>query len=113
MLARLASAALLGLTVGPASAQWNGHLTLSTDQIQRGQTQSDRQGAASAALSYQHAGGLYASIEAASASREQFTGGAGYSLTPELGWRASWGPQDFWHAGVAWRSQRFPQARRR
>lgn len=122
---RLRTALLLGVAGSfaglalPAQAQWNGHLAITSDQISRGQTQSDREPSASALLGWRLNGGsfsgLYASLAAARVSDKQFTGSSGVSLTPEIGWARGWGEEQSegqtLQTGVLLRSQTFPGAR--
>jgi Bacterial protein of unknown function (Gcw_chp) len=113
-LARVGSALLAAglLTHLPARAEWFGGVGITSDNIERGVSQSDRQASVNAQLGLRHAAGAYASLGIASVSDTQYVGSDGYKLMPEIGWSLT----DFvenkdWRVGVSLRGQLFPGAR--
>lgn len=102
-------AGLLASTV--ARADWSAAVGLSSDNIERGVSQSDRSPTLSANLAWRQAAGVYASVGASGVSREQYVGSDGYRLMPELGWSTEFGQALDGRAGVFLRGQYFPGAR--
>jgi hypothetical protein len=104
--------AAFGLALAAAAApraEVFGHVTLASDNIERGVSQSDRRPSLSALLGARHgASGLYAQLGAASVSDRQYLGSDGYQLRPELGWARE---ADKWRFGLALNAQLFPGAR--
>ncbi len=94
-----------------AQAEWSGAVGLTSDNIERGVSQSDRGPTVSANLAWRHATGVYASLGASGVSREQYVGSDGYKLMPELGWSTEFGQPVDGRAGVFLRGQCFPGAR--
>ena len=111
--ARLGSAFFLAaLMASPlARAEWSGAAGLTSDNIERGVSQSDRRPTVTASLAWRHATGAYAGLGASGVSRAQYAGSDGYKLIPELGWSGEFGHADDWHAGAFLRGQYFPGAR--
>ncbi len=106
------TAALAVASISPAArADWFGHVELRSDQIERGVSQSDHRAGLAAALGWSHRSGAYGSLGIASVSDAQFSGSAGYKLTPEIGWQHDIDPH--WTAGMLLRGQLFPGARGR
>ena len=93
-----------------ARAEWSGAAGLTSDNIERGVSQSDRRPTFTASLAWRHATGMYASLGASGVSRAQYAGGDGYKLAPELGWSGAFGQADDWHAGTFLRGQYYPGA---
>jgi hypothetical protein len=113
-LARLGGALLAaGLFFhAPAHAEWFGGIGITSDNIGRGVSQSNRKASVNATLGLRHAAGAYASMGIASVSDLQFVGSNGYKLMPELGWAfADLGKNKDWRAGLSLRGQLFPGAR--
>jgi Bacterial protein of unknown function (Gcw_chp) len=103
---------IAGLMASPvAQAEWSGAVGLSSDNIERGVSQSDRSPTLSANLAWRHAAGVYASLGASNVSREQYVGSDGYKLMPELGWSTQFGQPGDGRAGLFLRGQYFPGAR--
>jgi Bacterial protein of unknown function (Gcw_chp) len=99
---------IIGITISaPALAQGFGNVGLTSDNIERGVSQSDRKPSLSAALGWRVAG-AYASLGAASVSKEQYQGSDGYKLMPELGYGLDFA-QD-WRSSLSLRGQVFPGA---
>jgi Bacterial protein of unknown function (Gcw_chp) len=95
-----------------ARADWFGGIGVTSDNIERGISQSDRQASVNATLGLRHAAGAYASLGVASVSDTQYLGSDGYKLMPELGWSfADLDQNKDWRAGVFLRGQIFPGAR--
>jgi hypothetical protein len=113
-LARVGSALLAAglLTHLPAHAEWFGGVGITSDNIERGVSQSDRKASVNAQLGLRHAAGAYASLGIASVSDTQYVGSDGYKLMPEIGWSfTELGETKDWRAGVSFRGQVFPGAR--
>jgi hypothetical protein len=113
-LARVGSALLAAglLTQLPARAEWFGGVGVTSDNIERGVSQSERKGSANATLGLRHAAGAYARLGVASVSDTQYAGSDGYKLAPEVGWAfAELGQAKDWRAGLSLRGQVFPGAR--
>jgi hypothetical protein len=113
-LARVGSALLAAglLAHTPARAEWFGGVGITSDNIERGVSQSDRKASFNAQLCLRHAAGAYASVGIASVSDAQYVGSDGYKLVPEVGWSfAELGQTKDWHAGLSLRGQFFPGAR--
>ncbi len=103
------AAGLALLASAGAQAEWFGSATLSSDNVERGVSQSERKPSLTALLGARHAAsGLYAQLGAATVSREQYVGSDGYKLMPEAGWNTS---NDDWHGGLALAAQLFPGAK--
>jgi len=97
---------------GSAHAEWFGGVGVTSDNIERGVSQSDRKASANAQLGLRSAAGAYASLGIAGVSDAQFVGSDGYKLTPEIGWAfADLGRSQDWRTGVFLRGQVFPGAR--
>jgi hypothetical protein len=106
--------ALLVAATAPcnAQAQWFGGLGLTSDQIERGVSQSDRSASFDAHVGWRHRAGAYARLGVATVSDQQFIGSDGYKLMPELGWAFNeLGPAKEARASVSLRGQVFPGAR--
>lgn len=113
-LARVGSALLAAglLTHLPARAEWFGGVGITSDNIERGVSQSDRKASVNAQLGLRHAAGAYASLGITSVSDTQYVGSDGYKLVPEIGWSfTELGEAKDWRAGLSLRGQFFPGAR--
>jgi len=100
--------AMLSLWVRPAHAEWSGQVELLSNAVERGVSESDGQGAASAGLQWTHQSGVRASLTATTVSDLQYTRSDGYKLAPEIGWEHHFG--DGWRSDIALRGQVFPGA---
>lgn len=111
MIIRFAALGLVAssLLAAPARADWFGQIEVSSDQVERGVSQSDRSGALSVSAGWSHPAGAHASLGVATVSDKLYANSAGYKLMPELGWNAALGAD--WRAGVLLRGQVFPGAR--
>lgn len=104
------SLASLALLCGAsAHAQgWSAALTLSSDRVERGVSQSSGQAALSADGEWQHRSGAYLGLGLSTVDPDQF-GGAALQWSPRLGWRGSYA-QDAGRWGLGLTAHRFPGA---
>jgi uncharacterized protein (TIGR02001 family) len=94
-----------------AQADWSGAVNLTSDNIERGVSQSDRKPTLIANLIWRVPAGVYANLGASGVSKEQYVGSDGYKLMPEIGWAGEFSQNADWHAGASLRGQYFPGAR--
>jgi sterol desaturase/sphingolipid hydroxylase (fatty acid hydroxylase superfamily) len=99
------------LAAAPAHAgSWSGSLGLTSDRIERGLSQSDRNPSWDASVGWRSEPGFYVKLGAAGTRRNQYPGSDGYRLLPEAGWSADLDAAGDWRAGLALKAQVFPGA---
>ena len=112
--ARTLAATLLAFSCGLAQAQetasiaWDVEARITTDQRNRGISDSLRKPAARLGITAAHESGVTALLETGSVSRKQFLGGSGLFVVAAVGYRA--GDPDGWHYGVGAAHEAFPGA---
>lgn len=105
------AAGVIGLTLClPAMADGFGSVGLTSDNIERGVSQSERKPSANANVGWRWDSGAHASLGLATVSKAQYQGSDGYKLLPESGLAVELEESKNWHISLALRGHLFPGA---